>query len=72
MKPSIVAKLEALHERHEEVQALLGDAGIIADQDRFRALSREYAQLSDVFSLFYGLATGSGRYRDGSDDARRS
>lgn len=23
MKPSIVAKLEALHERHEEVQALL-------------------------------------------------
>ena len=25
MKPSIVAKLEALHERHEEVQALLGD-----------------------------------------------
>jgi protein subunit release factor A len=36
------------HERHEEVQALLGDAATIADQDRFRALSREYAQLSDV------------------------
>lgn len=48
MKPSIVAKLEALYERHEEVQALLGDAATIADQDRFRALSREYAQLSDV------------------------
>lgn len=31
MKPSIVAKLEALHERHEEVQALLGDAQTIAD-----------------------------------------
>ncbi|MDU7470733.1 MAG: hypothetical protein E7K92_22905, partial [Serratia marcescens] len=28
MKPSIVAKLEALQERHEEVQALLGDAGV--------------------------------------------
>lgn len=52
MKPSIVAKLEALHERHEEVQALLGDAGIIAYQDRFRALSREYAQLSDVSRCF--------------------
>ena len=52
MKPSIVAKLEALHERHEEVQALLGDAGTIADQDRFRALSREYAQLSDVSRCF--------------------
>lgn len=35
MKPSIVAKLEALHERHEEVQALLGDAGTIADQNVF-------------------------------------
>ncbi|MEB6338370.1 peptide chain release factor 1 [Serratia rhizosphaerae] len=52
MKPSIVAKLEALQERHEEVQALLGDAGVIADQDRFRALSREYAQLTDVSNCF--------------------
>ncbi|HCN97216.1 MAG TPA: peptide chain release factor 1 [Leclercia sp.] len=52
MKPSIVAKLEALHERHEEVQALLGDAATIADQERFRALSREYAQLSDVSKCF--------------------
>ena len=52
MKPSIVAKLEALYERHEEVQALLGDAQTIADQERFRALSREYAQLSDVSRCF--------------------
>ncbi|WP_226570564.1 peptide chain release factor 1 [Mangrovibacter yixingensis] len=52
MKPSIVAKLEALYERHEEVQALLGDAATIADQDRFRALSREYAQLADVSRCF--------------------
>ncbi|MGB3252469.1 PCRF domain-containing protein, partial [Buttiauxella gaviniae] len=52
MKSSIVAKLEALQERHEEVQALLGDASTIADQDRFRALSREYAQLSDVSRCF--------------------
>lgn len=52
MKPSIVAKLEALQERHEELQALLGDAGVIADQDRFRALSREYAQLTDVTHCF--------------------
>ncbi len=48
MKSSIVAKLEALYERHEEVQALLGDAATIADQDKFRAPSREYAQLSDA------------------------
>ncbi|MGL4958990.1 MAG: peptide chain release factor 1, partial [Plesiomonas sp.] len=48
MKPSIVAKLEALLERHEEVQAMLGEPSIITDQNRFRALSKEYAQLTDV------------------------
>ncbi|MGV3346266.1 peptide chain release factor 1 [Enterobacteriaceae bacterium LUAb1] len=52
MKPSIVAKLEALQDRHEEVEVMLGDAGIIADQERFRALSREYAQLSNVTKCF--------------------
>ncbi len=52
MKSSIIAKLEALQERHEEVEALLGDAGVIGNQERFRALSREYAQLSDVTRCF--------------------
>lgn len=52
MKSSIVAKLEALQERHEEVLVHLGDASVIADQDRFRALSREYAQLTDVTRCF--------------------
>lgn len=52
MKPSIVAKLEALQERHEEVQAMLGDASVIADQDKFRSLSREYAQLTSVSECF--------------------
>lgn len=52
MKSSIVAKLEALQERHEEVEVMLGDAGVIADQERFRALSREYAQLTDVTNCF--------------------
>lgn len=52
MKPSIVAKLEALQERHEEVRALLGEPSVIADMDRFRALSREYAQLTDITRCF--------------------
>lgn len=47
MKPSIVAKLEALQERYEEIQALLAEADVIASQERFRALSKEYAQLTD-------------------------
>lgn len=52
MKPSIIAKLDALQERHEEVEALLGDPATISNQDRFRALSKEYAQLSEVTKVF--------------------
>ena len=52
MKPSMLAKLEQLEGRHEEVGALLSDPDIITDQNRFRALSMEYAQLEPVASNF--------------------
>lgn len=52
MKASVIHKLESLIERFEEVQALLGDAETIADQEKFRALSKEYAQLEDVVKVF--------------------
>ncbi|MBV7300092.1 peptide chain release factor 1 [Enterovibrio paralichthyis] len=52
MKPSIIAKLEALSERYEEVQHLLGDPGVISNQDRFRSLSKEYSQLEEVTQCF--------------------
>ncbi|QIA62763.1 peptide chain release factor 1 [Vibrio astriarenae] len=52
MKASILAKLETLVERYEEVQHLLGDPDVIGDQDKFRALSREYSQLEEVTKCF--------------------
>ncbi|TRY29338.1 peptide chain release factor 1 [Aliiglaciecola sp. M165] len=52
MKQSVISKLETLIERFEEVQALLSNAEIIADQDKFRALSKEYSQLEDVVKAF--------------------
>ncbi|GGP52793.1 MULTISPECIES: peptide chain release factor 1 [Shewanella] len=52
MKESVIRKLEGLLERNEEVLALLSDASVIADQDRFRALSKEYSQLEDVVKSF--------------------
>lgn len=52
MKVSVIRKLEGLLERYEELQALLSDAGIIADQHRFRALSKEYSQLEDIVAGF--------------------
>ena len=48
MKASLLAKLDQLVERHEEVGHLLGSADVIADQDRFRALSREFAELEAI------------------------
>ena len=52
MKSSILTKLETLVERYEEVQHLLGDPDVIGDQDKFRALSKEYSQLEEVTKCF--------------------
>lgn len=55
MKDTIVTKLETLLERYEELQALLGDAEIISNQEKFRALSKEYSQLEDVVKCYQSL-----------------
>lgn len=54
MKDSIIHKLEGLEERYEEVQVMLGEPEIITDQNKFRALSKEYAQLEEVVKAFRG------------------
>ncbi len=48
MIPTLRRKLEALAERRDELERLLSDPGVLADQDRFRAFSREFAQLEPV------------------------
>jgi len=58
MNPSIRAKLERLDERFGEVTALLSEPETQADQDRFRELSREYAQiepLAECFARYRGI-----------------
>jgi peptide chain release factor 1 len=52
MKPSIQRKLQGLVERHEELNALLSDAGIIGQQNLFRDYSKEYAHLEPVVQVF--------------------
>jgi peptide chain release factor 1 len=52
MKPSIQNRLEQLVERFEEVNALLADAATIADQKKFRDLSREFAEIEPVVKCF--------------------
>ncbi len=48
MKDSIRAKLEKLAARHVEVSALLSDPEVIGNQEQFRQLSQEYAQLEPI------------------------
>ncbi len=52
MKQSIRIKLENLKDRFDELEALLSDAEIISDQNRFRDLSKEYAELENVVKSF--------------------
>ena len=52
MKASLLIKLEALADRHQEVEALLGNAEVINDQNRFRELSVEFAHLNDVVAQY--------------------
>lgn len=52
MKTSIEAKLMALVERHEEIGVLLSQPDVIQDQKQFRALSKEYADLEELVTVF--------------------
>jgi peptide chain release factor 1 len=52
VKDSIKHKLESLVDRHEEISGLLADPDTMADQNKFRSLSQEYAQLEPVVSNF--------------------
>lgn len=67
MKPSLQEKLNGLVDRYEELGALLSDAEIIADQNKFRALSKEYAEIEPVVQCF-------GRYeqvKNNEEEARQ-
>ena len=61
MKQSIFTKLTILQERHEELKALLSLEAIINDQNKYRALSKEYAELDPIIAAFdqYQLECGN-------------
>ncbi len=77
MKPSIHSKLESLSERLQEISALLGDPTTIKNQERFRALSMEYAELNPVIECFkhyqttqQDIAAAEGMQRDDDPEMR--
>ncbi|MEM7026701.1 MAG: peptide chain release factor 1 [Pseudomonadota bacterium] len=52
MKDSLRNKLEKLMERQEELGGLLSDPDIINDQNKFRELSQEYAEVRPIVNCF--------------------
>lgn len=52
MNPSLKEKLKSLSARHEEISKLMSDPKIINDQNRYRDLGREYAQLEPIALCF--------------------
>ncbi|OGT32816.1 MAG: peptide chain release factor 1 [Gammaproteobacteria bacterium RIFCSPHIGHO2_02_FULL_39_13] len=52
MKESFKLKLITLSNRYREISAMLSDAAVINQQNKFRDLSREYAQLEPIVNCF--------------------
>ena len=52
LSPSIEAKLEGLAERQEELSALLSDAEVVNDRDRYTSFSKEFSELAPVIESF--------------------
>jgi len=52
MNKSLQTKLDQLIDRYEELAALMSDSEIISDQDKFRAYSKEYADIEPVVNCF--------------------
>lgn len=77
MKSSIQNKLDRLNDRFDEVNALLSDQSVIADQERFRALSKEFAEIEPIVQCYRSylktgedIAEAQELMRDGDADMR--
>lgn len=70
MNPAVRNRLESIDARFEEISQNLSDAAVIARQDEFRALSREYAELAPVVHLFRRYRATEGEFT-AADEMRR-
>jgi peptide chain release factor 1 len=52
MKPSLSTRLTQLAERLEELNGMLAAENVTRDLDRFRALSREHAEIAPIVALY--------------------
>jgi peptide chain release factor 1 len=52
LSPTIISRLERISERHEEIGVLLTTPDVINDSNKFRDLSKEYAELNDIVNAY--------------------
>lgn len=52
MTPQIARRLEQAQDRYQEIALLLSDPDVMADQNQFRDLSKEYAQIEPLVQNF--------------------
>ncbi len=52
MTPEIAVKLDHAQDRYDEIGLLLSDPAVMADQNKFRDLSKEYAQIEPLVLNF--------------------
>ncbi|WP_422667121.1 peptide chain release factor 1 [Buchnera aphidicola] len=52
MHNSILNKLQCLKNRYEEIEIMMTEKNIILNQKKFKKLSKEYLQLSEIIKLF--------------------
>ena len=64
MNKSLKFKLDLLLDRYEELGALLSDADVISDQNRFRSYSKEYADIEPVVICFRQFELESSELKD--------
>jgi len=67
VKDSILNKLNNLIDRHEEIAGLLADPDVIADQNQFRDLSIEYAQLEPVVNCYQDYTSAKDNLRNAEE-----
>lgn len=64
---SLLEKLNALVARFEEVSTLITDPNVIADQQRYVRLTKEYKDLEDLMNARKEYATLLGNLEEGKD-----
>ena len=70
LSDSMMTKLSSLTDRYDEVNALLADPEVMAERDRFTALSREYAELDPVIQCFKRVALMEAELEDARELAK--